>query len=800
MKRRLVLTMLATVVLLLLTAPAAFASLSSINPATGVLGETVSATVYGSFRTGSDAQTPHFNLTHDAAILYANTQSWDANSAVIKFTLPFEAAGQGWWTVNYSQEWGFLLPPAVDTGALPAAFRVTSPAPTVTGVSPGTLVIGGGDTPITVDGTNFQADMPDGMGGTYIGTKVRWNGTQLDTTYLSATQVAATIPGSYLTAAGTAYVSVITIHESTLSNDWAVSVVIPRPNPLSFSPPAGYPAGSPASDIHVYGDHFFPAGSPAVSTVTFDDVDMVTTYVSATELIGVATPAMLSTAGTHALKVRNGNDPTTWNLSYGVAFPVTTPAPGTPMISGISPTSIAAGSPTQPITVNGMGFTPDAVVYWNSTALSTTSVTPGIQLSASVPASLLATAGTFNITVHNGTGLGAPVSAPWAYTVTSVTPGGPSIVSLSPTSATAGGAAFPLTVNGTGFIASSVVVWTSGGSSTDLATTFVSATQLTAQVPASLIATAGTATVTVRNGGAGSPVSAAVSFTITGGGGGGTFALSSLEPTQVYVGYVGPGILLTVNGSGFLSGAHIWLGTQEKTNTTFVSATKLTTTLLPADLASVGTIQVSVKNPPAVASPSTLPLAVSNETTDPTVTIQGADSGWHNRPVTLTFAGSDPQSGVQKVQYRCPPAVGSWTTGTTYTVPASTQGEITVSAQVLDWCDRVGSASAVVKIDITRPIPDALNAVSVKRGKVAKLRFRVSEPAGLSPTATVLLQVKKGRKVVMSKTLSGVPMNATEQYSFRAAMTKGSYAWYVSARDEAGNVQAKADKASFRVN
>lgn len=76
----------------------------------------------------------------------------------------------------------------------------------------------------------------------------------------------------------------------------------------------------------------------------------------------------------------------------------------------------------------------------------------------------------------------------------------PIITFLSPVSAIPGGADFTLTVNGANFVtAVSVVSWTG----TPLATTFVSANQLTAIVPAALTATGGTGWVTVTNGGCG---------------------------------------------------------------------------------------------------------------------------------------------------------------------------------------------------------------------------------------------------------------------------------------------------------
>ena len=64
---------------------------------------------------------------------------------------------------------------------------------------------------------------------------------------------------------------------------------------------------------------------------------------------------------------------------------------------------------------------------------------------------------------------------------------------LVPDATAPGGAEFTLTVNGAGFVSSSVVNW--NGSA--LATQFVSGSRLTATVPAKDIATASTASVTV---------------------------------------------------------------------------------------------------------------------------------------------------------------------------------------------------------------------------------------------------------------------------------------------------------------
>lgn len=97
-----------------------------------------------------------------------------------------------------------------------------------------------------------------------------------------------------------------------------------------------------------------------------------------------------------------------------------------------------------------------------------------------------------------------------SFTVSAANNPVPVLTTLSPTSATAGGAAFTLTVNGTGFVTGSVVRW----NGVNRTTTVVSATQLTASIPATDIATAGTASVSVFNPTPGGGTSSALTLTV----------------------------------------------------------------------------------------------------------------------------------------------------------------------------------------------------------------------------------------------------------------------------------------------
>ena len=87
----------------------------------------------------------------------------------------------------------------------------------------------------------------------------------------------------------------------------------------------------------------------------------------------------------------------------------------------------------------------------------------------------------------------------------------PQITSVSPMSATAGGAAFTVTVNGSGFVSSSSVTW----NGTDRTTTFHSTSVLTASILASDIASSGSVSVAVVNPATlGSIISNSVNFPI----------------------------------------------------------------------------------------------------------------------------------------------------------------------------------------------------------------------------------------------------------------------------------------------
>ena len=64
--------------------------------------------------------------------------------------------------------------------------------------------------------------------------------------------------------------------------------------------------------------------------------------------------------------------------------------------------------------------------------------------------------------------------------------------------------------------------------------------------------------------------------------------------------------------------------------------------------------------------------AVQIDATAPVTSESGADAAWHNSDVHLTFSPSDATSGVASTEYKV--GSGSWTTGTSVTIPATPDG------------------------------------------------------------------------------------------------------------------------------
>ena len=313
-------------------------------------------------------------------------------------------------------------------------------------------------------------------------------------------------------------------------------------------------------------------------------------------------PTAMNTSNT------SGGGPHSYTLNV-----MTTAMPNpAPVLTSISPTSVTAGGTSVVmLTANGSNFISSSVVQWNGTAISTAFVSSS-QLTATVPTGDLTASGTANVTVMTPTP-GGGTSSPQTFTVNAPPP---AITSLNPSSAIVGSGAFTLTVTGNGFIANSVVKWNNAA----LTTVFFSATTLSAQVPASDIASGTSANVTVFNPGppTGGLTSGMVAFTINTTNPAPT--LSSISPMSVAAGY--GAFTLTVNGSNFVSGSVVqWtVGSTTSTLPSTVYTDTLITASVPAsDVTTAGSATVTVKNPPPptggqTSSPATFTINAAGST------------------------------------------------------------------------------------------------------------------------------------------------------------------------------------------
>lgn len=360
----------------------------------------------------------------------------------------------------------------------------SNPVPTLTSINPTSAIAGGSAFTLNLTGTNFVS-----------GSIVRWNGSNRTTTFIASTSLQASISAADIATAGSVTVTVFNpAPGGGTSGGQTFTINNPVPTTTSINP-TSVTAGGSAFTLTVNGTNF-----NTQSVVRFNGSNRTTTFISATQLQASITAADIANAGTASITVFN---PTPGGgTSGGQTLTINNPVPTT---TSISPTSTTAGGVAFTLTVNGTGFNTQSIVRWNGSNRTTTFVS-ATQLQASITAADIANAGSATVTVFNPTP-GGGTSNGQAFTINNPAPNPTTLV---PSSAISAGPGFVLTVNGTGFVSTSQVTW-NGSNRT---TTFVSSTQLTASIPASDIAVAGSALVRVVNPAPGGGTSGPLTFTI----------------------------------------------------------------------------------------------------------------------------------------------------------------------------------------------------------------------------------------------------------------------------------------------
>ncbi len=175
-----------------------------------------------------------------------------------------------------------------------------------------------------------------------------------------------------------------------------------------------------------------------------------------------------------------------------------------PIITGINPSSVTAGSPVFTLTVGGQYFVSGSQVLWNGSALAGCIYNANANtLTCPVPALLVASPGAATIQVINQV-VGYPSQS--SNTVTFIIIAPPTISAITPTAVTAGCTGVVLTIVGTGFLPGgeqgSQVQWSGPTASGRLLRPeFITDGELRLAIPDNFLTTAGTATVYVVNPG-----------------------------------------------------------------------------------------------------------------------------------------------------------------------------------------------------------------------------------------------------------------------------------------------------------
>ncbi len=366
-----------------------------------------------------------------------------------------------------------------------------NPAPSIAAFSPSQTLVGGPDFTLTITGDFFVS-----------GATVQWDGFPRATTFDSSTQLRAQILATDISKSG--------LHQVTVVNPFsfpsnAANILVNDPTPVltSLSPTSAV-AGGAGFTLTVNGSDFLSSAKVFWNGV----LSVPTAFVSSQQVTATISSSLFDTSQFYAgggyalIAVRNPNSADSNILNLIIQSPA-------PQIASLSPASVMAGAAPLTLTVKGSGFFAGATLLVDGSPRQISAQT-STQLQTAIPASELAVARSIPVTVVNREPTVGP-SNQVAFTVSPLTSNPvPILTSASETSVPAGWPGFRLIVQGTDFVASSVVQWNGA----DRPTTAASSTLLQAAIPGSDLASSGTAQVAVSNPGPGGGTSATLPVTI----------------------------------------------------------------------------------------------------------------------------------------------------------------------------------------------------------------------------------------------------------------------------------------------
>jgi hypothetical protein len=287
-------------------------------------------------------------------------------------------------------------------------FSVVNPLPVIASISPASLPVGSSSTSLDIVGTNF---LP--------ATTVSWNNSTLTATFISSTELSATVPSTSLAAGAVASVTLSNpAPGGGVSAPVNFQVVSPKPALTSILP--GNVAVGKAATITLTG-----SGFETNSVVQWNGSDRPTTFVSTTSLQVALSAADLTNSGIGKLLVTN---PAPGGGSSSASTLNVTPFP-IPAIQGITlATESSTACSTIQATITGTNFASGDTVQLNGFSLRPSVVFPtspgNYQMQVSLLAAAIPKSGPLTFTVTNNF-FPPIVSDPYTLPAT-----GPAVVAL----------------------------------------------------------------------------------------------------------------------------------------------------------------------------------------------------------------------------------------------------------------------------------------------------------------------------------------------------------------------------------
>jgi hypothetical protein len=588
----------------------------------------------------------------------------------------------------------------------------------IASVTPKDVPVGSSAVTIVVTGTGFTPT-----------TVIQLSGASVQTTYISSTEIRATIPASQLQKGMILKLAVMD-GTQVVAADAGNNVQVSNPVPtVSTLAPSSVLVGSPAGTVTVTGANFVSG-----ITLAVNGSPRTTTYVSDTQLTAnLSADDFLSAA---PLLLNAVNPQPGGGASGTIALVVANPAP---TIASLSPSALNAGSAATTVNVTGTGFVAGTGVLVNGASRPATFVSAAAMKVALTSADL-ASAGSLGITAVNPAP-GGGVSASSTIAINNPVPGA---ITLTPASAIAGTGTAQITISGSSFVPATVV-YVNGQPRT---TTYVNAAQLVASLTSADLATAGALSVVATNPGPGGGSTAAASLSVNNPAPGAI----TVSPNLVTTG-TATETPITVTGANFVASSVVQVNGSSRP-TTFISSTQLLSSLTVADQATAGSLSVNAFTPtPGGGTSSAASIAINNSALgaiglSPSTVPAGKTT---STIITVTGTGMIPGTGVQ---------VNGSARATTY-----------VSANLVTFVLPASDVSAVGKLNVTAVNPAPNYSVST----VATLTV-------VTPTATPVLTSLSSTSAIagspaftLSATGTGFTTGCMLQWNATALTTNYSY-------------------------